>query len=641
MKRIFGLFLAVMVIIMLPGCNDEPDFIKNAPPASSNGNESGEDSDSGDDTTEDGVDLNFQIYLCFGQSNMEGFAKTGYDGIEEQDRTVDDRFQMMAVVSDGWDREAGHWYAATPPLCRPGTGLCPADYFGRTMVEELSKTNPNVKIGVIVVAIGGAGVTAFHKTKYYNYYTQADAWQRSLMDIYSGFPYGKLVEMAKLAQKQGVIKGILMHQGETDGCGEEWRQNVADIYNSLVTDLNLNAAETPLLVGELLNDNGVGLGIYKNADLHKITEVVPTAHVVSSEGCTVAAIDVDDNGNNRGLHFSSEGYRLLGRHYAETMLAILNGQQPSEPETPSVAVSDECFDFATLNSDLEGQNRGSWDPETGHLVTSSYGIGGWIFDTPVDFTAHRYLVVDFAEAPVGYTVLAFYSEGTSVYDYSYTHGISGTRVVFDTSGTYETSKVGVDEKKTLDLKSIKMFGIQTGGDAAGVKIKRIYVTDEYPEDEPASIEDLLSFKEGVFNPRLSGSTAEFNYETREVTKIGAWNVCGWELSNALDLKGKGYLVAKFSNVGTEKPWLLIGNTNVWGEAYSAPGATQAGDGYWYSVIDLSQDLVSNVNNDKDWSVGTIYLDKITLVGFQAGGGEGTVSYKIEDIYISDTNPLAQ
>lgn len=636
MKRIFGLLLAAMVIIMLPGCNDEPDFIKNAPPASSNGNESGEDSDSGDDTTEDGVDPNFQIYLCFGQSNMEGFAKTGYDGIEEQDRTVDERFQMMAVVSDGWDREVGHWYAATPPLCRPGTGLCPADYFGRTMVEELGQNNPDIKVGVIVVAIGGAGVTAFHKTKYYDYYTQADAWQRSLMDIYSGFPYGKLVEMAKLAQKQGVIKGILMHQGETDGCGEEWRQNVADIYNSLVTDLNLNAAETPLLVGELLNDNGVGLGIYKNADLHKITEVVPNAHVVSSEGGTVAAVDVDDNGNNRGLHFSSEGYRLLGRHYAETMIALLNGQQPDEPGTSSVAVSNECFDFATLNSDLEGQNRGSWDPETGHLVTSSYGIGGWIFDTPVDFTAHRYLVVDFAEAPVGYTVLAFYSEGTSVYDYSYIHGISGTRVVFDTSGTYETSKYGVDEKKTLDLKSIKMFGIQTGGDATGVKIKRIYVMDDYPEEEPASIEDLLSFKEGVFNPRLSGATAEFDYETREVTKIGAWNVCGWELSSSVDLKGKGYLVAKFSNVGTEKPWLLIGNSNVWGEAYQASAATQSGD-YWYSVIDLSEDIPSNVNS----SVGTIYLDKITLIGIQAGGAEGTVSYKIEDVYVSDTNPLAQ
>ena len=33
---------------------------------------------------------------------------------------------------------------------------------------------------------------------------------------YSGNPYQHLVEMAKLAQKDGVIKGILLHQGESN-----------------------------------------------------------------------------------------------------------------------------------------------------------------------------------------------------------------------------------------------------------------------------------------------------------------------------------------------------------------------------------------------------------------------------------------
>src|SRR5437763_9099534 len=39
-------------------------------------------------------DTNFFVFLCFGQSNMEGFP-----GIEEQDRaSVDDRFQVLAAV---------------------------------------------------------------------------------------------------------------------------------------------------------------------------------------------------------------------------------------------------------------------------------------------------------------------------------------------------------------------------------------------------------------------------------------------------------------------------------------------------------------------------------------------------------------
>ena len=38
-------------------------------------------------------DPNFYIYLCFGQSNMEGFP-----GIEEQDKaSVDNRFQVLAT----------------------------------------------------------------------------------------------------------------------------------------------------------------------------------------------------------------------------------------------------------------------------------------------------------------------------------------------------------------------------------------------------------------------------------------------------------------------------------------------------------------------------------------------------------------
>ncbi|MBK6286032.1 MAG: hypothetical protein IPF54_28155 [Draconibacterium sp.] len=38
-------------------------------------------------------DPNFQIYLCIGQSNMEGAARA-----ELQDSTVNPRFQVMAAV---------------------------------------------------------------------------------------------------------------------------------------------------------------------------------------------------------------------------------------------------------------------------------------------------------------------------------------------------------------------------------------------------------------------------------------------------------------------------------------------------------------------------------------------------------------
>src|SRR5690348_11713785 len=78
-------------------------------------------------------DTNFFVFLCFGQSNMEGFP-----GIEPADKTpVDERFQVLAAVDfPDLGRQKGHWYPALPPLCRPNSGLCPADYFGRTVVSN-------------------------------------------------------------------------------------------------------------------------------------------------------------------------------------------------------------------------------------------------------------------------------------------------------------------------------------------------------------------------------------------------------------------------------------------------------------------------------------------------------------------------
>lgn len=107
-------------------------------------------------------DQNFYIYLCFGQSNMEGAG-----AIEEQDKTVDSRFQVMEAVScSNFGRTMGHWYTAVPPLTRCYSGLSPADYFGRTMVENLPDS---IKVGVINVSVAGCKIELFDKDTYQTY----------------------------------------------------------------------------------------------------------------------------------------------------------------------------------------------------------------------------------------------------------------------------------------------------------------------------------------------------------------------------------------------------------------------------------------------------------------------------------------
>lgn len=47
-----------------------------------------------------------------------------------------------------------------------------------------------------------------------NYLKNQESWMKNSFAAYDNDPYKRLVEMAKIAQQSGVIKGILLHQGE-------------------------------------------------------------------------------------------------------------------------------------------------------------------------------------------------------------------------------------------------------------------------------------------------------------------------------------------------------------------------------------------------------------------------------------------
>ncbi len=243
-------------------------------------------------------DTNLFVFLCFGQSNMEGFP-----GIEPQDKMpVDDRFQFLAAVDfPNLGRTNGNWYPAVPPLCRGNSGLCPADYFGRTMVSNLP---PNIKVGVVNVSVAGCKIELFDKTNYQSYATNAAPWMKNIIKAYGGSPYARLVEVGKLAQKDGVIKGILLHQGESNTNDKEWPSKVKGVYDNLIKDLNLKAEQVPLLAGELVNADQNGACASMNAIIDELPKTIPTAHVISSKGCP---------GRPDRLHFTPAGYRELGK----------------------------------------------------------------------------------------------------------------------------------------------------------------------------------------------------------------------------------------------------------------------------------------------------------------------------------------
>lgn len=285
------------------------------------------------------VDPNFYIYICFGQSNMEGNAKA-----ESVDKSnVDKRFRLLATCNyDTPKRTLGNWYDAVPPLVNPVGGLGPTDYFGRTMVAALPA---NVKIGVIPVAMGGSPIEMFDKDKY-----QAklkanpnEWWATIAKNNYAGNPYGRIIDMAKKAQKVGVIKGILLHQGCSNNGDPNWPNMVKKIYNDMLNDLGLAADTVPLFVGETLRQENGGACYGHNTQVNRMPSVVPTSHVVSSEG-------LPGNGQDP-WHFNAVGYRIFGKRYAFEALKLMGRELYADSDYKMAASLERFYAVKSLDID--------------------------------------------------------------------------------------------------------------------------------------------------------------------------------------------------------------------------------------------------------------------------------------------------
>ena len=268
-------------------------------------------------------DPNFYIFLCFGQSNMEGNARPEAVDLE----SPGSRFLLMPAVDfPNKGRKMGEWCEASAPLCRPNTGLTPADWFGRTMVAS---TPDNIRIGVIHVAIGGIDIKGFLPDSIENYAkNKAPQWMKGMLAAYDNNPYERLVTLAKKAQKDGVIKGILMHQGETNTGDPKWAGMVKQVYENLCGDLQLKPEEVNLYVGNIVQAGGKGVCIGCKKQIDELPNTIHTSQVISSDDCS--------NGPDR-LHFDAAGYRELGCRYGEAVARHL-GFEPKRPKNLPVAI---------------------------------------------------------------------------------------------------------------------------------------------------------------------------------------------------------------------------------------------------------------------------------------------------------------
>lgn len=244
-----------------------------------------------------------QLFLLFGQSNMEGAPKS--DGGAE-DAVENPRVKVLGYGDFG-DRKWNEWSTAKPPLHRSWAGVGPGDYFGKAM----AKAWPTQTIGLIPCAISGVDIDYFRKGVVS---TRRSDFKIPPDDSYQG-AYEMVIERVEVAQQSGVVRGMLFHQGESDSGNATWLGKVKEVVADLRSDLGLTEA-VPFVAGELLYS---GCCAGHNSIVNQIPANVPNSFVVS-------AADLSELDDPYNAHFDLAAQRLFGQRYAEVMLQALGAK---------------------------------------------------------------------------------------------------------------------------------------------------------------------------------------------------------------------------------------------------------------------------------------------------------------------------
>jgi acetyl esterase/lipase len=229
----------------------------------------------------------FHLYLLAGQSNMSGRGV-----VEEQDRTPHPRVFSLNAKNE--------WVPATEPLHfdKKIAGVGPGLAFGKAMAEA----EPDVVIGLIPCAVGGSPLSS---------------WQPNAVDkATKTTPYDTAIERAKAAMKDGTLKGILWHQGESD-CNEK----SAPLYGNLLEKTlgrmrdDLGAPDACIVVGQL------GAHIEAKSPWAKVVNQALENFPKRLAHCGFASSEgLKDKGDH--THFDSASQREFGKRFAAVMLKL-------------------------------------------------------------------------------------------------------------------------------------------------------------------------------------------------------------------------------------------------------------------------------------------------------------------------------
>jgi hypothetical protein len=229
---------------------------------------------------------NVWVFIMAGQSNMAG------RGIVEPKDTVPDK-RILSINKDGEiiiAKEPLHFYEPER------TGLDCGLSFARTLI---TKTPGNVSILIIPTAVGGSSIRQW----------LGDSIYRDVK-LFSNF-----LAKVEIARQNGIIKGILWHQGESDANENDillHKERLGLLFSKFRAAIGNN--KLPVLLGELgsFSENPVNFNLINKA-IHDYAAEDKNSAVISTK-------DLKDKGDH--LHFDSKGQRTMGKRFAKAYLKV-------------------------------------------------------------------------------------------------------------------------------------------------------------------------------------------------------------------------------------------------------------------------------------------------------------------------------
>ena len=198
---------------------------------------------------------------------------------------------FMRVISIIIAREPLHFYEPER------TGLDCGLSFARAIIK---KVPDSISILLIPTAVGGSSISQWLNDSLYRN-----------VKLFSNF-----LAKIEIGKQNGIIKGILWHQGESDANERDitlYKQRLSLLFSKFRIAVGNN--ELPVLLGELgsFSENPANFSLINKAIHEYVTEDKNSRYISTK--------DLKDKGDH--LHFNSKGQRTMGRRFAKEYLKTL------------------------------------------------------------------------------------------------------------------------------------------------------------------------------------------------------------------------------------------------------------------------------------------------------------------------------